>query len=202
MTLGEVISSAYKAQVPLSAIGSWFPPRVYPKSDNTHDQMHAFTFGACGVELEVDTETGDLTVLQCILACDVGKAINPSTVEGQMEGGMAQGIGWGIMEEHFMENGKMKNHTYHDFLIPTALDLPKLETIIVEHPNELGPYGAKGIGEPPIVGIAPAIRNALFDATGVFVNSIPLTPVRVMAALRKPLEGKQRKEDGSERETC
>ena len=77
MTLGEVISSAYKAQVPLSAIGSWFPPRVYPKSDNTHDQMHAFTFGACGVEVEVDTETGELTILRCILACDVGKAINP-----------------------------------------------------------------------------------------------------------------------------
>ncbi|MFR1724112.1 xanthine dehydrogenase family protein molybdopterin-binding subunit [Emergencia timonensis] len=190
MTLGEVISSAYKAQVPLSAIGSWFPPRVYPKSDNTHDQMHAFTFGTCGVEVEVDTETGELTILRCILACDVGKAINPSTVEGQMEGGMAQGIGWGIMEEHFMEKGTMKNHTYHDFLIPTALDLPKLETIIVEHPNELGPYGAKGIGEPPIVGIAPAIRNALFDATGVFVNSIPLTPVRVMAALKKPVEAR------------
>ncbi|WP_419025992.1 xanthine dehydrogenase family protein molybdopterin-binding subunit [Emergencia sp.] len=200
--LGTVVTSAYKAQVPLSAIGSWFPPRVYPRSDNTHDQMHAFTFGACGVELAVDTESGELTILRCVLACDVGKAINPSTVEGQMEGGMAQGIGWGIMEEHFMENGRMKNHTYHDFLIPTALDLPNLETIIVEHPNALGPYGAKGIGEPPIVGIAPAIRNAFFDATGVFINSIPLTPVRVMAALKKPLEGKERKEERSEGELC
>lgn len=190
ISLGKVVTSAYKAQVPLSAIGSWFPPRVYPQSDNTHDQMHAFTFGACGVELEVDTESGELTVLRCILACDVGRAINPSTVEGQMEGGMAQGIGWGIMEEHFMENGKMKNHTYHDFLIPTAVDVPNLETIIVEHPNVLGPFGAKGIGEPPIVGIAPAICNAFFDATGVFINSIPLTPVRVMEALKKSLKGK------------
>lgn len=198
LPLGTVVTSAYKAQVPLSAIGSWFPPRVHPNPDGTHDQMHAFTFGTCGVELMVDTETGELTVLRCILACDVGRAINPSTVEGQMEGGMVQGIGWGIMEEHFMKDGRMQNHTYHDFLIPTAVDVPDLETIIVEHPNVLGPYGAKGIGEPPIVGIAPAIRNAFFDATGVFVNTIPLTPVRVMEALNQvkaEVTGKSGKED-------
>ena len=189
--LEKIVTGAYRAQVPLATIGSWFPPRVHPNPMGTHDQMHAFTFGTCGVELEVDTETGELTVLRCILACDVGKAINPSTVEGQMEGGMAQGIGWGIMEEHFMSQGRMKNHTYHDFLIPTAVDVPNLETIIVEHPNVLGPFGAKGIGEPPVVGIAPAIRNAFFDATGVFINTIPLTPVRVMEALHKCDKGKE-----------
>lgn len=90
-----------------------------------------------------------------------------------------------------MSQGRMKNHTYHDFLIPTAVDVPNLETIIVEHPNVLGPFGAKGIGEPPVVGIAPAIRNAFFDATGVFINTIPLTPVRVMEALHKCDKGKE-----------
>ena len=99
---------------------------------------------------------------------------------------MAQGIGWSLMEElFFTENGRMKNATYHDYLIPTAMDLPDLQTIIVEHPSDLGPCGAKGIGEPPLVATAPAIRSAFWDATGIFVDEIPLTPVRVMEALKK-----------------
>lgn len=185
MPLKQAIVEAYTDQVPLAAVGSWFPPKVTGNETGTYDQMHAFTFGACAVELSVDTRTGEITIDRSVLACDVGKAINPSTVEGQMQGGMAQGIGWSIMEEQFMKDGRMKNHTYHDFLIPTAMDLPNLETIIVEHPNCLGPYGAKGIGEPPVVGLAPAIRGALHQATGVFMNKIPFTPVRVMEALRK-----------------
>ena len=120
-----------------------------------------------------------------LLACDIGKAINPDTVEGQMEGGMGMAIGWSIMEEHFMKNGMMKNHTFHDFLIPTTKDLPTLRTIIAEHPNNLGPFGAKGVGEPPIVGMAPAIRNAVKNAVGITLNEIPMTPVRVMEALKK-----------------
>ena len=103
----------------------------------------------------------------------------------EMHGGMAQAIGWSLMEEEFMKDGKMRNHTFHDYLIPTAMDLPKLRTIIVEHPNSLGPYGAKGIGEPPIVGAAPAIHNAIRNAVGVSINELPMTPVRVLDALRK-----------------
>jgi CO/xanthine dehydrogenase Mo-binding subunit len=151
----------------------------------TNDQMHTYTFGACAVEIAVDTETGIIDVERCLLAADVGKAINPDTVEGQMQGGLTQGIGWSVMEEIFMENGRMKNHSYHDYLIPTAMDVPDLETIIVEHPSDLGPCGAKGIGEPPLVATAPAIRSAFWDATGVFVDEIPLTPVRVMEALKR-----------------
>ena len=176
--LKDVISGAYTAQIPLAAIGSWYPPRVFFNEDMTNDQMHTYTFGACAVEIAVDTETGIIDVERCLLACDVGKAINPATVEGQMQGGLAQGIGWSIMEEHFFKNGRMTNANYHDYLIPTALDLPDLETIIVEHPSDLGPLGAKGIGEPPLVATAPAIRSAFH------VNRIPLTPVRVMQALK------------------
>lgn len=183
--LSSIIAKAFANQVPLAAVGSWYPPMVYPNATNQGDKMHTYAFGAHAVEIEVDIETGIITVNRSILACDIGKAINPMTVEGQMEGGMAQAIGWAIMEEVFMEKGRMKNHSYHDFLIPTTLDLPKMETIIVECPNELGPYGAKGIGEPPLVGAAPAIRNAFYAATGVKLNTIPMTPVRVMEALRK-----------------
>ena len=185
VTLASIIAGAFAEQIPLGAIGSWYPPMVYPSATQQHNKMHAYSFGAHGMEIEVDTQTGEITVLKSVQACDIGKAINPSTVEGQMEGGAAQGIGWSIMEEQFMANGRMSNDSYHDYLIPTAMDLPDLESIIVEYPNELGPYGAKGVGEPPLVGAAPAIRNAFLAATGVKTYAIPLTPVRVMEALEK-----------------
>ena len=185
ISLSSVILKAFANQVPLATVGSWYPPMTYPNAVNQGDKMHTYTFGAQAVQVAVDVETGEITVEDAVLACDIGKAINPDTVEGQMHGGMAQAIGWSLMEEHFMKNGKMKNFTYHDYLIPTAMDLPHLRTIIVEHPNCLGPYGAKGIGEPPIVGAAPAIRNAVRNAIGVSMYEIPMTPVRVMDALRK-----------------
>ena len=186
--LSAVIAKAFSSQVPLGAIGSWYPPMSAPKGDGLGDKMHTYAFGCQGVRVAVDVETGEITVEDALLACDIGKAINPDTVEGQFEGGMAQAIGWALMEEHFMANGRMKNHTFHDFLIPTAKDIPNLRTIIVEHPNVLGPFGAKGVGEPPIVPGAPAIRNAVYDAIGVAINEIPMTPVRVMEAIKKSAE--------------
>lgn len=116
-----------------------------------------------------------------------------------MHGGMAQAIVWSIMEEEFMRQGKLRNYTFHDYLIPTAKDIPHLRTIIVEHANELGPYGAKGIGEPPIVGAAPAIRNAVRSAIGVSINEIPITPVRVMEALQKKKAEEKQKAGENER---
>ena len=185
VSLSSVIKKAFASQVPLGTIGTWYPPMVYQDKFSQGDKMHAYAFGCQGVEVAVNTLTGEITVEDALLACDIGKAINPDTVEGQMEGGMGMAIGWSIMEEHFMKNGMMKNHTFHDFLIPTTKDLPTLRTIIVEHPNNLGPFGAKGVGEPPIVGMAPAIRNAVKNAVGITLNEIPMTPVRVMEALKK-----------------
>jgi len=104
-------------------------------------------------------------------------------IEGQMDGSAVQAMGWGIMEEQFMKGGRMENPSFHGFLIPTTLDVPDHDSYIVECPNELGPFGAKGIGEPGIIPGAPAIRNAFLDATGVRMNTIPLTPVRVTEAL-------------------
>ena len=185
ITLASVIAKAYASQVPLAAVGSWYPPLTHPNAMNQGDKMHAYTFGAQAVTVAVDIKTGEITVEDTVLACDLGKAINPDAVEGQMQGGMAQGIGWSLMEEELISNGKLLNYTYHDYLIPTTMDMPRLRTIIVEHPNCLGPYGAKGIGEPPVVGTAPAIRNAVRDAIGISINEIPLTPMRVMEAIQK-----------------
>lgn len=185
INLSQVINTAQNTQVPTSVVGSWYPPKVFTKEGGQGDKMHTFIFGAQAVVVAVDIETGEITIEDAVLACDVGHAINPETVEGQMQGGMAQGIGMALMEEEFTRNGNITNHTYHDYLIPTTMDLPNLRTIIVEHPNCLGPYGAKGIGEPPLIGAAPAIRNAVRDAIGIGINEIPLTPVRIMDALRK-----------------
>lgn len=190
LTLAEAIKHAFSTQVPLSAIGSWYPPLNRLDPVNGQDtRMHAYTFGTCVAEVSVDIETGIYTLDRMVLACDIGKAINPQTVEGQMEGGIAQGIGLAMMEKFDWKNGISITDTYHSYLIPTAMDLPKLETIIVEEPNELGPFGAKGVGEPPVVGAAPAIRNALYDAIGIPFYSLPITPMKVLSAIKQRERG-------------
>jgi CO/xanthine dehydrogenase Mo-binding subunit len=184
--LATVAAKAYVSQVPLAVIGTWYPPQpTFSSEDGQGSPYHTYAFGAQAVEVEVDTETGVINVLRSVFACDVGKAINPTLVEGQMEGGVAQAIGWGVMEENIMAGGVMQNPTFHNYMIPTVKDIPRLESIIVEHPNELGPFGAKGIGEPPIIAAAPAIRNAVYDALGIKINSIPLTARQVLMAIKE-----------------
>jgi CO/xanthine dehydrogenase Mo-binding subunit len=184
--LGSMVAKAFVNQVPLSATGVWYPPRpTFSGEDGQGDPMHAYAFGAQGVEIEVDTETGEIDIVKFVLACDVGKAINPVNVEQQMEGGAAMGIGWSLMEEIDMSNGVMKNDSFKNYPIPSIKDVPEMDLIIVEHPNELGPFGAKGIGEPPTVPTAPAIRNALYDALGIKFNKIPFTPQRVIEEIKK-----------------
>ena len=184
--LAMIAAKAFVSQVPLSVIGTWYPPQPsFSSEDGQGSPYHAYAFGAQAVEVEVDTETGVIDLLRSVFACDVGKAINPAIVEGQMEGGVAQAIGWGIMEESVMSDGVMQNTAFHNYMIPTVKDVPHLESIIVEHPNELGPFGAKGIGEPPIVAAAPAIRNAVYDALGIKINTIPLTARQVLMAIKQ-----------------
>ena len=184
-TVAQAAGWARAEGVCTAATGSWYAPMNTMDKNIQGEQMHAFAFGTAGVEITVDTRSGTIRVDRAVQAIDVGKAINPLQVEGQMEGGGAMGIGYALMEEHFEKQGKLTNTSYHDYLIPTALDLPDFEDIIVECENQLGPYGAKGVGEPPIIGFAPAIANAFFDAAGVRIRTIPLTPVRVLEALEK-----------------
>lgn len=186
VTFSEMVGKAWVNQVPLAVVGSWYPPRpTFSKEDGQGDPMHAYTFGAQGVELDVDTQTGQVDISRFVLACDVGKAINPLTVEQQMEGGAIMGLGWSLMEENIMHDGVMENDAFKNYLLPTIKDAPPIDLIIVEHPNELGPFGAKGIGEPPTVPTAPAIRNALYDALGIKLNVIPFTPQRIVEAINE-----------------
>jgi CO/xanthine dehydrogenase Mo-binding subunit len=145
----------------------------------------AYSYATQIAEVEVDTETGEVTVLSFTAAQDVGRAINPTAIEGQIEGGVGQGIGYALMEEVVVENGVILNPSFSDLLIPTALDVPYIHSIIVEIPEPTGPFGAKGTGEPPTCPTAAAIINAIYDAVGVHVTSTPVTAEKVYWAIKK-----------------
>jgi len=153
--------------LPLDAKGQGKPYAVYG-------------YGAQIAELEVDLKLGTVKLIKITAAHDVGKAINPVLVEGQIEGGIAQGIGMALMEEYIP--GRTEN--LHDYLIPTIGDVPPIETILVEVPDPEGPFGAKGLGEHVLIPTAPAILNAIRHATGVLVTKVPATPSRIRAAIR------------------
>src|SRR5262249_30871200 len=140
-----------------------FDPPTQALDENGQGIPYAvYGFGAHLAEIEVDLELGTIKVLRVTAAHDVGKAINPTLIEGQIEGGVAQGIGMALMEEFFPGKGE----NLHDYLIPSAGDIPAIESILIEDPSSIGPYGAKGIGEQAVIPTAPAILNALHDAIG------------------------------------
>ncbi len=144
-----------------------------------------FTFGAHAVEVAVDTETGEITLLKSAACHDVGRAINPAAVVGQIQGGGAQGLGYALMEEVKVEEGRIQSRSLSEYLIPTAQDIPTTEAIILESGSGVGPFGAKGIGEPALTPAAPAVANAVADALGVRIHSLPLTPEKVLEAVRR-----------------
>ena len=157
-----------------------FDPPTQALDENGQGTPYAvFGFGAHLAEIEVDTELGTIRVLKITASHDVGRAINPTLIEGQIEGGVAQGLGMALMEEFFPGKGE----NLHDYLIPSAGDIPPVESILIEEPSPIGPYGAKGIGEQAVIPTAPAILNALHDAIGIRIRKIPATPDRVRAAI-------------------
>ena len=136
------------------------------------------------VDVEVDTETGKVEILRYTAIQDAGKAIHPSYVEGQMQGGVVQGIGWALNEEYFFnDRGQMMNSSLLDYRMPTSLDLPMIDTVIVEVANPGHPYGAKGVGEVPIVPPMAALANAIYDAVGVRMKELPMSPGKILEAL-------------------
>jgi carbon-monoxide dehydrogenase large subunit len=132
----------------------------------------------------VDEDTGQVVPVAAWLAHDVGRAINPLAVEGQIQGGFVQGLGYALWEELIWDNGRLSNPTMMDYKIPGTLDVPlAIEPIIVEEHEASGPFGAKGVGEPGIIAAAPAVANAVAAATGVRFRQLPLTPERVFRGL-------------------
>lgn len=150
-----------------------------------------FTYGAQAVEVAVDTETGEITLLKSVACHDVGRAINPTSVEGQIAGGSTQGLGYALMEDFVMEDGVIQTPSLSEYLVPTARDFPTTNVIILESGTGLGPFGAKGIGEPALTPAAPAVANAVANATGVRVHELPITPEKVLAALDRGGSGEE-----------
>lgn len=150
-----------------------------------------YTFNACGIELVVDTLTGLVEIERAVFAQDVGRAVNPHLVEGQMDGGFAMALGYILFEDLNLKDGKIYNNKFSKYLIPTAMDTIKVENIIVEDPESTAPYGAKGIGEPVMIPVGPAILNAIYDAIGVRITELPVTPERLIKAIQEDNERKE-----------
>jgi CO/xanthine dehydrogenase Mo-binding subunit len=144
-----------------------------------------YAYGTHGAEVEVDKETGQVKILKYIAAHDVGKAINPMLLEGQVYGGATMGIGYALTEKLVLQNGKVMNPNFLDYKMLTAKDVPRIEPIVIETNDQFGPFGAKGVGEPGLVPTAPAIANAIYDAIGVRIKELPITPEKVLAALKE-----------------
>jgi CO/xanthine dehydrogenase Mo-binding subunit len=152
--------------------------------DGAGRPWQAYVFGTQVAEVEVDTLTGEVQVLGIWAAHDVGRAVNPRGVEGQIEGGVVQALGQGLMEDYKLENGHTTTPGFAKYILPTSLDVPKITSIIVEDPDPIGPLGVKGIGEPAMVPTIPAVMNAIYDAVGVRIMSLPATPETVLAAIK------------------
>jgi xanthine dehydrogenase molybdenum-binding subunit len=169
-----------------------------PENENLDRQFRGnlsmtYTFGTHGVRVRVDEETGKVKILQYVTAHDVGRAINPMLLQGQVFGGALMGIGYALTEQLVLEKGEIMNPNFRDYKILTAKDAVPIESVILETPDSDGPFGAKGIGEPGCVATAPAIANAIYDAVGVRMKELPMTPERVLAALKEAEEKQKAK---------
>ena len=177
LPLAEILkkSMAFGARyAPVSGNGSIPSPKASPG------------FAAHLAKVRVDEETGLAQLIDCVVIQDVGFPINPAAVEGQMRGGAAQGLGWGLLEAMaYDEQGNLLHSTFAEYPLPRATDVPQMETVMVQVPSDFGPFGAKGVGEPPVIPGAAAIANAIADATGVHPYSLPITPQKLLAALRE-----------------
>jgi len=176
----------YKKGKPPIGEGSYNPATTdIDKKTGKGKPFESYVYAAQVAEVEVDTETGEVSIIKIYAVHDCGKAINPSMVEGQIIGGVSMGIGYALMERIVSEEGKVLNCHLTDYIIPTFKDMPEVEVFIVESPEALGPFGAKGIGESTLLPTAPAIINAIYDAVGVRIYELPATPEKILEAIKK-----------------
>ena len=172
----------------------WYEPPTERQDKEFRGNISAtYGFATQAVEVEVDTQTGEVRVLKIAAAHDVGRAINPMAVEGQIHGGVSMGLGYGLYEELVVREGHVLNPNFADYALPTALDMPEIDTIIIETDDPAGPFGAKGMAEPACIPTAPAIANAVYDAVGVRIKDLPITPEKVLKALKEKKESEEKK---------
>jgi len=183
----ETVAAACRANgVLLVGSGMFNPATVALDPHNGQGEPYGtYAFGAHVAEVEVDTETGEVSVLRVRAAHDVGRVVNPQSAQGQIEGGVAMACGYATMEEVVVESGHAMTKSFVEYSIPTFLDVPAIEAVLVEEPSPTGPFGAKGLGEPPVCCAPAAILNAVYDATGVRMTRLPLSAENVYLALHE-----------------
>ena len=185
-TIAEVAASAKDANYSLQANGHYameYPEELLEGSFPYLQQV--FTFGIQVAQVLVDIETGVVEVENLTVVQDAGRVINPDGAIGQFEGGAAMGVGYALLEELVTDDGRTINDSLENYLVPTSMDVPQMKVGVVEIPEPLAPFGAKGIGEPTLTPTAPAISNAIADATGAGIDVLPLSPERVLTAIRE-----------------
>ena len=182
---GRPFGESYREAGPMRIDEQFSPYPGEPFDDKTYrgDAYPAFGWAACVAKVEVDLDTGEVSVRECVAADDIGHVIHPILAEGQVEGGTLQAVGYATIEEMKLVDGRYLNDRLATYLIPTSLDAPRIRTILVEKPFSGAPHGAKGVGELPMDVGAPAVVAAIHDATGVWIHDLPATPERIIAAL-------------------
>lgn len=187
ITFKDLARECYERGANISHTGYFRAPKnVFDQEKGQGSAYANYSFASHVIEVEVDTETGEVKVLKVTPAYDVGFAINPLLIESQIHGGIAQGLGLAVMEQVIVENGIVRNPNLMDYLIPTSMDMPEIEkAVLIEKAYKLGPFGAKGVGEPPLIPMPSGIANAIYDAIGVRIRDLPITPERVLMAIKK-----------------
>jgi CO/xanthine dehydrogenase Mo-binding subunit len=184
---GAVLKRWREGERPAVAEQTYLAPETTHFDPETGEGLPNFAYGyvAQAVEVGVDVETGELDIRRVVCVDDVGRAVNPQQVEGQIEGGVAQAVGWATCENFIAREGRVLTPHLSTYLIPTIADVPQhVESIIVEEPDPRGPWGVRGMGEMPFIPLAPALVAAVHDATGVWIDELPLTPERVLSSLK------------------
>ncbi len=184
--INDVIRECFKEKMVMSSQG-WYkaPPTSWNKATGQGKPYFVYSTGTNIAEVEVNMFTGEVTVKKIIAVHDVGRVINPQTATGQVEGGILQAVGYALFEDMISRGGKILNTNFSTYILPTAKDTPEIVSVFVEDPYPEGPFGAKGLGEQPLIGVAPAITNAIFDATGIRIRDLPATPEKIIAELNK-----------------
>jgi CO/xanthine dehydrogenase Mo-binding subunit len=189
VSLAAVAQKAVDSKGGLHARGVSYPePFAYDKRRMIscfYPAFHYPSFHSHAAEVEVDPGTGEVKVIRYVAAHDIGFAVSPVYAEGQIHGGVGQGIGMALMEEIQYRDGEVQNANWTDYKLPTFADVPDVQAILVEHPAAGGPFGAKGLGESPVIHPPAAIANAVAQATGVRIHSLPITAEKVLRALKE-----------------
>ena len=188
LKVGDVCQKLRSKGILTAGSGTFNPPTPEMLDPQTGAGVPygAYSYATQMVEVEVDTETGQFDIIRVVAAHDVGRAVNPMAIEGQIQGGVVMGLGYAMMEEIVWDDyGRLVTTNFRDYLLPTSVDVSSVDSIIIEEPEPSGPFGAKGTGEPPACPTAAALINAIYDAVGVNITSLPVTAEKVYEAIKQ-----------------